>query len=80
MKRSIDTKECIKKTLDRETSDKYVMLSPQMAASEAIQLLLSSNIIQIDPRNSNRVKIVDFYRYHFLFAYRLLCLNLVQIP
>ena len=72
--------ECIKKTLDREASDKYVTLSPQMVAGEATQLLLSSNIIQIDPRNSNRVKIVDFYRYQFLFAYRLLCLNLAQIP
>lgn len=51
-----------------------------MVAGEATQLLLSSNIIQIDPRNSNRVKIVDFYRYQFLFAYRLLCLNLAQIP
>ena len=71
MKKLIDIKECIKKILDREASDKYITLSPVQAASEAIQLLLSSNIIQIDTRNSNRVKIVDFYRYHFLFAYTL---------
>ncbi|KAK8818608.1 hypothetical protein WA538_003919, partial [Blastocystis sp. DL] len=52
--------ECIQRALSTEATDKYSTLSPEQLSSESIRLLLSCNILQKDPKDSSRVKVVDY--------------------
>ena len=60
-------KDCIKKALSKDIADKYVTVSPEIAAGEAIQLLLTANLIQRDKSSVCRFCIVDFYSYDVCF-------------
>ena len=55
-----DNQECIQRALSTEATDKYSTLSPEQLSSESIRLLLSCNILQKDPKDSSRVKVVDY--------------------
>ena len=52
--------ECINKVL-KTSPDRYVTLTPEQATSEAVQLLLSANLIQKDKVDNCKFRIVDFY-------------------
>ena len=55
-----DTQECIQKALSAESADRYSTLSSEQLSSESIRLLLACNILQKDPKDSSRVRVVDF--------------------
>ena len=52
--------ESINKVL-KTSPDRYVTLTPEQATSEAVQLLLSANLIQKDKVDNCKFRIVDFY-------------------
>ena len=51
---------CINKVI-KTSPDKFVTLTPEQANSEAVQLLLTANLIQKDKTDMCKFRIVDFY-------------------
>ena len=51
---------CINKVINT-SPDKFVTLTPEQAKSEAVQLLLTANLIQKDKTDMCKFRIVDFY-------------------
>ena len=51
---------CINKVI-KTSPDKFVTLTPEQANSEAVQLLLTANLIQKDKTDVCKFRIVDFY-------------------
>ena len=52
--------KCINKVI-KTSPDKFVTLTPEQANSEAVQLLLTANLIQKDKTDMCKFRIVDFY-------------------
>lgn len=52
--------DCINKVI-KTSPDKFVTLTPEQANSEAVQLLLTANLIQKDKTDVCKFRIVDFY-------------------
>ena len=53
---------CINKVI-KTSPDKFVTLTPEQANSEAVQLLLTANLIQKDKTDMCKFRIVDFYSW-----------------